>query len=82
MTKHGLTINDFSDINERRRLIKEYGDMKACYRGENADGEDVELHIVKTGIIFKIYQANGFLRVNTYAADGSAEGETFEGRWM
>lgn len=56
--------------------------MNVCYRGENADGEDVELHIVKTGIIFKTYQANGFLRVNTYAADGSAEGETFEGRWM
>ena len=82
MTKHGLTINDFSDINERRRLTEEYGDMNACYRGENADGEDVELHIAKTGIIFKTYQVNGFLRVNTYAADGSAEGETFEGRWM
>lgn len=39
MIKHGLTINDFSDINEHRRLIEEYGDMNACYRGENADGE-------------------------------------------
>lgn len=56
--------------------------MNVCYRGENADGEDVGLHIAKTGIIFKTYQANGFLRVNTYAADGSVEGETFEGRWM
>lgn len=76
-----INAGDFSDIHDRRKLIEKYGDENMCFHGNNAEGEDVELHIAKSGIIVKTYQSNGFVRVNTYEADGNIGGETFEGRW-
>ncbi|MBP1581121.1 MAG: hypothetical protein J6A26_01825 [Oscillospiraceae bacterium] len=64
-----------------RNLMKEHGDSTFPFYGKNDEGEDIEIHICKTNIIFKTYQANGWVRANHFDEDGLPAGEMFEGRW-
>lgn len=75
-----LTAN-FGDIQCRRELMAKYGDSKYPFYGSNEHGEAVLISIAKDSIETRTFQANGWLRVNYYGADGSMEGESFEGRW-
>ena len=72
----------FADIDGRKALIEKYGDSKSMFSGENADGETVEVSIDKeNGIILKTNQHNGWIRVNYYDKDGTAAGESCDGKW-
>lgn len=72
---------DFAEIEVRKQIIEQYGNSDMPFEGVNADGEMTELHVAPDGIIKKTYQANGWLRVNYYDANGHDDGETFEGKW-
>lgn len=72
---------DGNDPKLLRNLMKQHGDTQFPFFGTNEDGEDIEIHISKTNIIYKTYQRNGWLRVNHYDENGLPDGETFEGRW-
>ena len=61
--------------------LMECENSKFPHYGKNENGEDIEIHISKTSIIYKTYQSNGWLRVNYYDENGLPNGETFEGRW-
>lgn len=64
-----------------RELMKKYGDSKFPFYGTNTEGEEIEIHIGKTNMIYKTYQKNGFVRVNYYDENGLPDGETFDGKW-
>lgn len=64
-----------------RNLMEKYGDSKFPFYGKNENGEDIEIHIGKTDVIYKTYQNNGWIRVNYYDENGLPNGETFDGRW-
>lgn len=72
---------DGNNPNLLRDLMLEYGDSEFPFYGTNEDGEDIEIHICKTGIIYKTCQSNGWVRVNHYDEEGLPAGETFEGKW-
>ena len=72
---------EFTDINVRRTLMREFGKSTMPFSGKNEDGETVILHVAEDSIIVETFQSNGWVRKNYYGADGSAEGETFDGRW-
>ena len=72
---------DFTQVEVRRQMMQEFGDSKAAFSGVNEDGEDVLVSIANDSIVVSTNQKNGWIRKNTYGADGYAEGETFEGRW-
>ena len=74
---------NFDEIEQRRKLIKLYGDSQSMFSGVNQDGETVFLSVDKDeGIILKTYQNNSHVRVNYYDKNGYMEGETYEGRWQ
>lgn len=72
---------DFTQLEVRRQMMQEFGDSKAAFSGVNEDGEDVLVSIANDSIVVSTNQKNGWIRKNTYDADGYDEGETFEGRW-
>ena len=72
---------DSTDPALLRSLMKEYGDSKYPFDGENACGEKTEIHIAKDSIIYKTMQKNGWVRVNYFDENGIEAGETFDGRW-
>lgn len=47
--------------------------------GENQDGEDIMISIAQTGIIEKVWQRNGKLRVDEYNKDGFFVSQKYEG---
>lgn len=72
---------DFGNITSRRQLMQEFGDFPDTLWGVNENNEKVGLSICKDGLTVRVFQSNGWLRVNEYGADGQMEGETYEGRW-
>ena len=58
-----------------------YGDSKGAFSGVNELGEPVMVSIAKAGIVLRTEQDNGWVRVTYYGADGSCEGEGFDGKW-
>lgn len=48
-------------------------------KGENQDGEDIMISIAQTGIIEKVWQRNGKLRVDEYNKDGFFVSQKYEG---
>lgn len=76
-----LTSN-FSDVNVRRKLIRDYGDHLLPFSGTNEEGESVLVSIHKErGIVVRTEQKNGWVRVNAYNKDGQHESEGYDGRW-
>lgn len=73
---------DFDNIASRRQLIQEFGDCPDALWGVNGENEKVELSIRRDGLTLRVYQSNGWVRVNEYDAEGQMEGETYEGRWV
>jgi len=71
----------FNTQEGRRFMIREYGESKSMYSGNNELGERVYLSIAPNGMVLKTEQDNGWLRVNYYDENGFSTGETFEGRW-
>ena len=72
---------DFGSAASRRKLVQEFGDYPDALWGNNENGEKVMLSIRKDGLTERVYQRNGWVRVNEYSAEGQMEGETYEGRW-
>ena len=65
----------------RKKLVELYKDSETMFTGTNEHGETVYLSIAASGIVLKTEQANGWVRVNYYDADGFATGEGFDGKW-
>jgi len=63
------------------KLMEEYGESTFPFFGTNEEGEDIELHISKTSLIYKTYQTNGWVRLNYFDENGAPAGETFDGKW-
>lgn len=74
-------IFDSSNPELIRNLMEKYGNSEYPYHGKNEDGQDVEIHIGKTSVIYKTFQSNGWVRVNYFDENGYSDGETFDGRW-
>ena len=72
---------DFDNLASRRQLMQEFGDYPDALWGVNAEKEKVELSIRRDGLTLRVYQSNGWVRVNEYGVEGQMEGETYEGRW-
>lgn len=62
-------------------LMEQHGNSASPFYGKNEDGEDVEIHIGNTSVVYKTYQSNGWVRVNYYDKNGLPNGEMFDGRW-
>lgn len=73
--------SNFGDIEARRKLIAEFGNSDTAFSGKNQEGEDVMISIAKTGIIERIWQKNGFMRVDEYDKNGCFVGQTYEDDW-
>ncbi len=72
---------DFNSVESRRKLMQEFGDYPNALCGINENGERVMLSICKDKIAVRVFQRNGWVRVNEYNADGQLEGEIYDGRW-
>lgn len=68
----------FGDIETRRKLIAEFGDLDSAFMGENQDGEDIMISVAKTGIIEKVFQDNGKVYVNEYDQNGFLVSQKYE----
>lgn len=83
MAEHNARLNElvanFGDIEARRKLIAEFGNSDSAFMGENQDGEDIMISIAQTGIIEKVWQRNGKLRVDEYDKDGFFVSQKYEG---
>ena len=71
----------FKSAEGRRLLMKRYGGSRFPYSGVNEDGEQVLVSISADSIVINTFQSNGWVRVNYYDAEGSPDGETFDGHW-
>lgn len=74
-------VADFDNVVSRRQMVQEFGDYPDALFGVNENGEKVMLSICKDGITVRVFQANQWVRVNEYDADGYMTGELYEGRW-
>jgi len=72
---------DFDNLSSRRQMVQEFGDYPDALFGVNEKDEKVMLSIRKDGITERVFQANQWVRVNEYDAEGYMTGETYEGRW-
>ena len=72
---------DFDNVASRRQMMQEFGNFPDALFGVNEKNEKVMLSIRKDGITVRVFQANQWVRVNEYDADGYMTGETYEGRW-
>ena len=68
---------DPPDLEGMRKLMDEYGDSETMFPGKNEDGELVFISIYHDRIIQETYQANDWIRRNTYWRDGTRE-ETYK----
>lgn len=68
----------FGDIETRRKLIAEFGDLDSAFMGENQDGVDIMISVAKTGIIEKVFQDNGKVCVNEYDQNGFLVSQKYE----
>lgn len=72
-----LTKN-FDDIENRRTLMREYGDFPDMLFGKNQDGDDTAISINPDSIVLVTYQKNGYIRKNFYDDGGYMTGELYE----
>ena len=72
---------DFDNAASRRQMVQEFGNFPDALFGVNEKDEKVMLSIRKDGITVRVFQANQWVRVNEYDAEGYMTGETYEGRW-
>mgnify|MGYP006957405767 CR=1 FL=1 len=72
---------NFVSRTSRIALMREYGNSKSSFVGENAHGEDVFLSVYTDRIIVSTMQSNGWVRTNFYDAQGNLEGETYKPYW-
>lgn len=72
-----LTKN-FDDIENRRTLMREFGDYPEMLFGKNQNGEDTSISINPDNIVIVTYQNNGYIRKNFYDAGGYMTGELYE----
>lgn len=68
---------DPSDLEGMRKLMDEHGDSETMFPGENEAGELTFVSIYHDRIVQATYQANGWVRLNTYWRDGTRE-ETYK----
>ena len=69
-----------TDIEVRKNLI--HNTESGWYPSVNEDGEDVLVMLDKgVGMDVRTEQSNGWIRVDSYDADGYFEGDSFDGRW-
>ena len=64
LTKH------FDDVENRRTLMREFGDYPDMLFGVNSKGERTAISINPDGIIVDTYQRNGYIRKNFYDESG------------
>lgn len=62
-------------------MTEAYADSGSLFTGTNENGEEVFLSVAEDGLVLVTNQANGWIRVNYYDAEGDREGESFSGRW-
>lgn len=74
-----MTAN-FGDPNDIIRITELYGDSEFPFFGENQNGEDIAVSVLRDRVVVNTEQSNGFVRVNTYWTDGTIE-EIFDGKW-
>lgn len=67
---------DSQDFKGILALMDEYGESEYPYEGKNTEGERVLISINKDNVTVETFQANGWVRVNSYHRDGTIE-ETF-----
>lgn len=65
------------DLEGMVRLMDKYADSEFPFEGKNENGETVLISINKNNIAVETFQANEWVRINTYWRDGTTE-ETFE----
>lgn len=69
---------DSTDLRGMIKLMDKYGETSdTAFFGETEEGEEMLLSISKDKIVTRVYQANNWIRVNTYWRDGTIE-EMFE----
>lgn len=73
--------NKFEELENRRIIMREFGDFESALTGTNEKGEETLLHIAPDSLIVETYQSNGWIRKNYYDAEGYANGEAYEGKW-
>lgn len=71
---------DFNNIENRKLLMREFGDSETAFCGINEDGEAIMISITSNSIAVRTNQSNGWVRVNYYDEFGNQEGESYEGR--
>lgn len=68
---------DFDDIENRRTLMREYGNYPDMLIGINSNGERTAISINPDNIVVTTYQDNGWIRENYYNESGFAAGERY-----
>lgn len=68
---------DPHDLKGMKLLMEKYGESKTMFPGTNENGERVHISIFPDKIVVATFQANDWIRKNTYYQDGSSD-ETFE----
>lgn len=64
---------DFSDPNEREKIMNEHEMFDTPLVGVNDDDENVIVTVFEDRIEFVTYQKNGWCRINIYHRDGTYE---------
>jgi hypothetical protein len=72
-----LTRN-FDNIENRRTLMREYGDFPDMLFGTNSLGERTAISINTDNIVVVTYQSNGYIRKNIYDESGYVVEELYE----
>lgn len=78
MSSIPLFSANFSDIADRKRIMKEYANSDTPFSGTNSNGENIIISVYKDKIIVTTYQKNGWIRKNIYEEDRTEE--LFEGK--
>ena len=78
--KDALITFDPTNLDGMRTLMRQYGESKLPFFGENEHGESISISVFPDKIVTVTQQSNGHNRKNVYYPDGSSE-ELFEGRW-
>lgn len=66
-------IFDPTNTKSIKKIIKTYGKSGLLSMGEAANGDSVTLSVCADHITTETLQRNGWTRINTYWADGTAE---------
>ena len=71
---------DLSDSEQVKKIVNET--ESGMYSSETEDGEKVVIFLDKgKAMDVKVYQPNGWIRVDEYGENGYKQSETFDGKW-